>query len=1077
MSRTERLSQPKQFGKYELVARLTKGAMGVVYRAKSHGVEGFEKVLLVKVIHPGLAANPNFINTLIDETQKITSLAHANIAQVYDLGREETTGQFYVAGEYVAGFDLARTLQLRRIINEPQPLELSVFIGSEVAKALDYAHRRKDFNFNSLNIVHRHLAPQNIMLSFEGEVKVTDFGISAARAYGAAGPEDALDVMYAAPELIAGAPSSQQTDLFSLGLVLYEMLSGTHPYASPRVADIQRKAAAAEIAPLAEVTDLPRQLTAIVDSLLVPDPAGRRSDAASVYEDLVGYIFGNNLRADSRALGITMQELRRHDQRLHPEDSTREVGVEEISLSDLHVMDERSNPAIDTPVLPDRTHASLPSHKLGDLFGNERPALPGTLEEYYTSARMGRGKAVLVEGSLGAGRQYLPDRLVDALGWRGNTRAFALQTTEDDTYVPFRVLTDVILETLQCPNNPTEALVALREQGVDPEMIAAFASVVGAPSVSLGKARKRLRLSELALHVLREATQSGPLVISIDRVERLDQLSLDAIRDIIGAIGDMALMLVMGTAATDAMRSAFDIGRPESLEVVRVVGKEPPALASISPMSDTEQVILLLVSLAGQPVSASELGRLTGIAQHHVGEALRQLADAGALRVPALGVVTLAGDDGAQWARAHFDRATIELWAGALARHYKSLSRQSSLPTRWGPLLLRLYAQAGDRRRTLTEARAYATWLEHDGWIHAALDFFNVVATMIAENQLGSPQARIDFLLMRADLALELAKFDVCRSALQPVNVLSEAARNDHGATRAQLLLGQLALQQDDLVEAHKHLRRAVNAAAAVNDADLFASAMLAFARWHDRYGDAPAAQRCLERAMNLYHQGGTYRIDLNTRALLLNRAVRMLSRRGLTTLAGTLLDDLLGLAKNTKLPMVLCRADWAQAAVFIAAGQYPAARELLLQAEVRAMEHGLVALRLELLRERAVASLSDEDYVDVVALCDELEVVARAHDDIYSQQRAEDLRATASCLLNTDVAASIAHLEASLRRAHERAVPKDIYRCHLNLDRALHAAGNAEAATQHRLAAEQIAYDHRATLQSSPSSLRALSQ
>lgn len=1066
MSRTERLTQPKQFGKYELVARLTKGAMGVVYRAKSHGVEGFEKVLLVKVIHPGLAANPNFLNTLIGETQKITSLAHANIAQIYDLGREESTGQFYIAGEYVAGFDLARVLQLRRMINEAQPVELSVFIGSEIAKALDYAHRRKDFNFNNLNLVHRHLVPQNIMLSFEGEVKVTDFGISAARAFGAVGAADALDVMYTAPEVIAGAAPSQQSDLFSLGLVLYEMLSGTHPYASPRLADIQRMAAAAEIQPLAEVTDLPRQLTAVVDSLLVPDPAGRRADAASVYEDLVGYIFGNNLRADSRALGITMQELRRHDQRLHPDDSTREVGIEEISLSELHVMDDASNPAIETPLLPDRTSASLPSHKLGDVFGDERPALPGTLEEYYTSARNGRGKAVLVEGALGAGRQYLPDRLVDALGWRGNTRAFALQTTQDDPYIPFRVLTDVILETLQCPNNPAEAIAVLGDSGVEPEMIAAFASVVGQGSgEAIAKARKRRRLSELALRVLRDATQSGPLVISIDRVERLDQLSLDAIRDIIGEIGDLSLMLVMGTSATDSMRSAFDIGRPESLEVVRVVGKEPPPLSSISPISDTEQAILLLTALAGQPISATEIARLTGIAPNLIGDALRQLADAGVLRVPSLGVVTLAGDDGAEWVRAHFDRATIEQWAGALARYFKSQSRQSALPTRWGPLLLRLYAQAGDRRSTLSEARAYAAWLENDGWIHAALDFFDVAATRIAENQLGSPQARIDFLLMRADLALELAEFDICRSALQPVNVLSEAARSDSGATRAQLLLGQLALQQDDLVEARRHFQRAAQAAALVQDADLFANALLGLARWYDRFGDAPAAQRCLERAMNLYHQGGTYRIDLNTRALLLNRAVRMLSRRGLTTLAGTLLADLLGLAANTRIPMVLCRAEWAQAALFVSTGQYTAAREALAVADRRAAEHGLVALRLEILRERAVAALSDEDYPAVVALCDELEAIAREHADIYSQQRAEDLRATARCLLSEDVPTAIAHLQASLQRARDRDVPKDIYRCHLNLDRALHAAGNAEAAEQHRRAAQQIAHTMRATI------------
>ena len=114
--------------------------------------------------------------------------------------------------------------------------------------------------------------------------------------------------------------------------------------------------------------------------------------------------------------------------------------------------------------------------------------------------------------------------------------------------------------------------------------------------------------------------------------------------------------------------------------------------------------------------------------------------------------------------------------------------------------------------------------------------------------------------------------------------------------------------------------------------------------------------------------------------------------------------------------------------------------------------------MRLELLRERAVAALSDADYQDVVDLCDELLVVAREHQDSYSEQRAGDLHATASCLLNRSVPESIEHLQYSLARAHERKVPKDIYRCHLNLDRALSAAGNAAEAQTHRAAADHVA-------------------
>ena len=1059
MGRTERLSQPKQFGKYELVARLAPGSMGDVYKAKSHGLEGFEKILCVRVIHPGLAANPDFINTLIAEAQKITALAHANIAQVYDLGLEESTSQFYVAGEYIAGFDLARTLAVRRESGVPQPPALSVFIASEVAKALDYAHRRKDYNFQNLNIVHRHLTPHNIMLSFEGEVKVTDFGLSAARAFGSLGGDwEMHDMLYSAPEVIAGHPKTQQGDVFSLGLVLYEMLCGGHPYSAATTQEIHQLAAAARITPLGELVDLPRQLTSIVDSMLVPDPAGRAPSAGAVYEDLVAFIFGNNLRADSRFLAGAMQEVRRHESRVQPDQTKAEVGVDEISLSELKVIQERSDPSIGA-YDPSKQVGDLPPSGNFEAMGNERPSLPGSLEQYYNSARSGRGKAVLVDGPLGAGRAYLPDRIVDALGWRGNTRAFAIQTTADDTYIPFRALTDIILETLETPADPESGIRVLQEKGADPEIIGAFRSVVGhARPGEIGKARRRRRLAELALFVLRDATREGPLVISIDRVERLDQLSLDAIRALIGHINEMSLMLVMCTSAAELMRSSFDIGRPESLEAVRVVGDEPPSIDTIEGLDDNERALLLVVALAGRPMSSADLRAVTGFDDATLDKYLRRLADRGCLRVPAQGWVVTGLDDMVSWARETFLRSEIQAWAGAVARFYQTRAAASSLPTQWGPVLTRLNAYAGERRATLAEARGYASWLQNDGWIHAALHFYEFVANAVSENRLGSPQARVEFLLQRAELALELSQVDVCRATLQPVNALSEAARNERGAIRAQIMLGQLALQQDDLEEALRHLRRAANAARSGHDPDLLAYSLLGLARWYDRFGDVVAAQRYLESAMNLYNRWGTFRLDLNARALLLNRAVRTLSRRGLRPLAKRMLADLLGLAQHTGLPMALCRADWAQAAMDVADERYDDAREALRRADARAEEHGLVALRLELLRERAVAALSAADYVEVVQLSDQLLIVAREHQDMYSEQRAGDLRATAHCLLNQDVESALHHLRSSLRRATDRDVPKDVYRCHLNLDRALSATGDTRGAQRHRQAADEIA-------------------
>lgn len=1062
MGRTERLAQPRQFGKYELVARLAPGTMGDVFKAKSHGLEGFEKILCVKIINPALAHNSDFVDTLIAEAQRIVALAHANIAQVYDLGQEDESGRYYIAGEYVAGFDLRRTLELRRMTNEPQAMALSVFIVSEIAKGLDYAHRRKDYNFNNLNLVHAHLCPENVLLSFDGEVKITDFGLSLSREYTPDIDDDDVirRYMYSAPEVARGERPTQIADVFSLGLLLYEMLTGEHPYFSTDAEEVKQRAQGAQITPILELADIPRQLATVVDSMLVPDPTGRAASAGGVYEDLVAFIFGNNLRADTRALAFAMQELRRDEVRLSPEETTQEVGMEEISLADLRVLEEVSDPSVELESISDMTNAELPSHKLQSQYlGDDRPGLPGSLEEYYNSTRAGQGKAVLVDGPLGAGRHYLPDRLADALGWRGNTRAYSVQTTPDDNYVPFGVMANILMHAMQTPDNPSAALEHLESSDVDSAMVDAFRSVLGLePKMTQGKTIKRRLLAQLSLEVLREGTSAGPLVVAIDRVERLDQLSLEVIRDIIGHIGDMSLMLVMCTSATEMMRAAFDIGRPEALEALRVVGNEPPNPDDISNLTVQAAILLALIGLSGHRMTQADLAKITGLGHEQVSSGLQELVDNGLIRIPEAGAVIAGVDDLPLWVHRNFTRPEIEQWASSLSRYYSQRALQDATPGQWAPLLARLHAHAGNRRDTLREAHRYAAWLEREGWIHAALDFYHHAASLVSENRLGSPHARIGFLLSRAELALELSLVDICRATLQPVTALSEAARNERGAIRAQLLLGQMALQQDDLVEAFHHFRRAADAGRSVNDPDLLGFSMLGLARWHDRYGDPLAAQQMLEGAMNLYNRWGTFRMDLNTRALMLNRAIRMFSRRGLGRRASQLWEDLRRLADSSPLPLVACRADWAEAAIHVSEGDYPAARGALERADARAEEHGLVALRLELLRERAVAALSDEDYEAVVNLSDQLHSLARQHQDLYSQQRATDLRATATCVLQRDTESSLTQLRSSLQRATDRDVPKDVYRCHLNLDRALRSLGQTSQADEHRGAAEDLA-------------------
>ena len=170
------------FGRYQLLEHLGRGGMADVYKAKSFGVEGFEKVLVIKRIVADLALHDEFVDMFVQEAKLAVRLSHANIVQVFDLGRielgvDEAPG-YFIAMEYVDGVDLATVLKQLRRDEQPVPLGLAVFVAAEIAKALDHAHRRRGDGGHALGIVHRDISPHIVMLSWDVDVKVTDFGIA-----------------------------------------------------------------------------------------------------------------------------------------------------------------------------------------------------------------------------------------------------------------------------------------------------------------------------------------------------------------------------------------------------------------------------------------------------------------------------------------------------------------------------------------------------------------------------------------------------------------------------------------------------------------------------------------------------------------------------------------------------------------------------------------------------------------------------------------------------------------------------------------------------------------------------------
>jgi serine/threonine protein kinase len=221
---------PHRFGQYTLTARLGRGGMADVYRARREGAAGFERVVVVKKILGGHHEDPAFVEMFINEAKLSARLTHPNIAQVHELGEED--GEFFIVMEYVKGKDLLRLLRHLAQSRPQQPAIpplVAAYIARETCRGLAHAHEHTDENGAVKPIVHRDISPQNIMLSYDGQVKLVDFGI--AKALDNMKEETRTGALkgkfaYMAPEQIGGHSPGAQSDIFSTGVVLHEMLTG-----------------------------------------------------------------------------------------------------------------------------------------------------------------------------------------------------------------------------------------------------------------------------------------------------------------------------------------------------------------------------------------------------------------------------------------------------------------------------------------------------------------------------------------------------------------------------------------------------------------------------------------------------------------------------------------------------------------------------------------------------------------------------------------------------------------------------------------------------------------------------------
>jgi len=220
-------SKPQRFGPYIILDQIGDGGMAEIFLAKMQGYSGFEKLIALKRIHPRYSQNQTFAKMLIHEAKLAAALNHFNVVQVHDLG--EIDGQVFIAMEYVKGRDLAGVLSNTYRRKEKLPLNLALCIATEFMTGLDYAHRMRSPDGSPLGVIHRDISPQNLLISYEGEVKVTDFGIARVLS-----EKDGFQLPgnlhgkfgYMSPEQVKGQEIDQRSDIFSAGVVLWEMLTG-----------------------------------------------------------------------------------------------------------------------------------------------------------------------------------------------------------------------------------------------------------------------------------------------------------------------------------------------------------------------------------------------------------------------------------------------------------------------------------------------------------------------------------------------------------------------------------------------------------------------------------------------------------------------------------------------------------------------------------------------------------------------------------------------------------------------------------------------------------------------------------
>ncbi len=395
------MTSPEAGNKYTLLDRIGIGGMAEVYRGRLSGAEGFTKLVVIKKLLPHYASDPQVVAHFIAEAKLAALLQHENIVQIFDFG--DDCGSYFIAMEYLFGKDLHSVLRRARELGDPLGVEHSLMIIAKVCEAMEYAHTLRDFHQQPLHIVHRDLSPHNIFVTYEGRVKVIDFGIARTDLFEHHTQIGVTKgkIAYMAPEQLAATAIDHRADIFAIGILLYEMLSGQRLY-SGDTGTMLRKCLQGEHDNLRQICPgLHPTLYEIVDKALAKEVGYRYQSCAHLQVDIEECLFAINRRPSAQLLEILLQRL--FDEEMALEKRERRQTLASCEATDKHPSAPRlrSQPTREDPA--ERTVADVSAPTGASAVPNEPPPVPPTLPPQPASHRRRHPLLLTIATLLGLG--------------------------------------------------------------------------------------------------------------------------------------------------------------------------------------------------------------------------------------------------------------------------------------------------------------------------------------------------------------------------------------------------------------------------------------------------------------------------------------------------------------------------------------------------------------------------------------------------------------------------------------------------------------------------------------------------